>query len=269
MVVRSGYVDTHVGQLHFRAAGASGPVVVMLHQTASSSKMFEGLMVRLEASFRLVAFDTPGFGNSVSLPGSPSIDDFSAVLSEAAANLGLERFHLVGHHTGAAIATQLAADQPESVRSLTMIGALGMGTAERTRWLSLISRAPIDANGSHFTAAWGRVANIDSAPIAFPISPELQHREAVDLLLATPRWPEAYLAVFTHNYEAALERVECPVLMICGDEDILWPYFAKTVALKPHATTFTTHAGAYILDQQPEEVTPVIENFLELQHATT
>jgi pimeloyl-ACP methyl ester carboxylesterase len=262
MPIRNGYVDTRIGQVHFRTAGASGPRVVLLHQTASSSRMYGRLMEHLEDSFQLFAFDTPGFGNSAAFPDAPSITDLAAVLSEAARGLGLTDFHLVGHHTGAAIATQWAADEPAAVRSLTSIGALAMGQDERERWRSGIQPAPVLVSGAHFAHAWERVAEIDAHPVMFAPDAGLRHREAVDVLLASPRWPEAYLAVFAHDYEAALDRVACPLLLICGEQDILHPYLAATAARRPDAVVVVPAAGAYVLDQHLESVAPALADFL-------
>lgn len=262
MSIRNGYVDTRIGQLHYRTAGVKGPAIVLLHQTASSSRMYESLMNLLGDTYRLVAFDTPGFGNSAAFCRPPSVLDFSEILHEATAALSLADIHLIGHHTGAAIATQWAADHPKEVSSLIMIGALGMGGEERRRWLSETAEVPRLADGGHLTAAWNHVARIDRQPAVFPPTPELQHREALDMLLATPRWHEAYRAVFTHDYEAALARVKCPVLLICGEEDILRPYFEATTRLKADIQSFTLEGGAYILDQAINRVAPVMQEFL-------
>lgn len=260
--MRRGYVDTEVGQVHFRIAGVSGPAVILLHQTASSSRMFEPLMLALQDSFRLVAFDTPGFGQSDPYPAQPTIPDYVGALRQAASVLDFSQPHLIGHHTGAAIATQWAAEAPEEVRSLAMIGALAMGPEERARWLGGLSDAPIEASGEHFQRAWNRVAHIDAEPVVFPPRAEVRHREALDTLLAAPRWPEAYRAVFSHDFEHALSCVECRQILICGTEDILAPYVPATAALMRNGTVHTLDAGAYLLEQHLEEVIPVLREFL-------
>ena len=72
--VTRGYVSTPGGQVHYRSAGqADAPVIVFFHQTASSSRMFELMMAELSSSFRCIAFDTPGFGQSWQPAEVPSI----------------------------------------------------------------------------------------------------------------------------------------------------------------------------------------------------
>lgn len=270
--MHKGYAETQHGQIHFRKAGSEGPILVLLHQTASSSRMYLPLMDALSPSFQVFAFDTPGFGESDAHPNQPSIADLARTLREASHALGLERLHLLGHHTGAAIATKWAADDPDQVLSLTMVGPLAMGDEERQRWSQQIQPVQIAGDGSHLMEAWNRVANIDKQPVEFPPSTELRHREAVDQLLAAPRWPEAYRAVFSFDFQAALQQVVCPQLLLCGDEDILFPYLDATVALmrKPRVHTFS--GGAYILEQQTLEVAPIVRDFLSndtSQHTNT
>jgi pimeloyl-ACP methyl ester carboxylesterase len=262
MTIRRGYVDTSIGQIHYRSVGTHGPVVVLLHQTASSSRMFEALMSALDGELQLVALDSPGFGSSDAFPRQPTIEDLAGVLAEAAHALGHERYHLFGHHTGAAIAGSWAAEHPERVLSLAMIGGLAMGADERARWSASIHAAPVQEDGSHLTAAWHRVGHIDAAPVLSPPDATLAHREAVDVLLASPRWPEAYLAVFTHDFEASFARVEAPILVMSGPEDILWPYFEPTLRLRPDARSAVLPGGAYVLDQHTDDVVREYRAFL-------
>ena len=257
-----GYAETSHGQIHFRKAGDEGPIVVLLHQTASSSRMYEPMMEALSPWFQIFALDTPGFGQSDAHPNQPTIADLARTLREACHSLGLERLHLLGHHTGAAIATQWAVDDPDQVLSLTMVGPLAMGSEERQRWSQQIQPAQIAEDGSHLIEAWNRVANIDQQPVVFPPQTELRHREAVDQLLAAPRWPEAYQAVFSFDFEAALRQVVCPQLLLCGDEDILFPYLEATVNLMRNPRVHKFSGGAYILEQQTLEVAPIVIDFL-------
>ncbi|WP_340539135.1 alpha/beta fold hydrolase [Nocardioides sp. GXZ039] len=260
--MRKGYVDGSTGQVHYRWVGEDGPVVVLLHQTASSSRMYERFMAAMPSGYRLIALDTPGFGASDPYAAQPSTAQLVAALAEAVAALGHDRYHLLGHHTGAALACEWAAGHGEAVRSLAMIGGLAMGAEARANWLAGVSDAPLSADGAHLLRAWERVAGIDAVPVASPPDVDLRHREAVDVLIASPRWPEAYRAVFSQDFEAHLERVGCPALLMSGTEDILWPYFEATAASKPDMRTDVLPGGAYALDQHTEAVVTIYLDFL-------
>src|SRR5262249_5691953 len=70
VLMRRGYAETEVGQIHYRELG-SGPTVVLLHQMASSSTMFEPAMPYFAEPLRTVAMDRLGFA----LPDPPPRPD--------------------------------------------------------------------------------------------------------------------------------------------------------------------------------------------------
>ena len=135
MPIRKGYVDTPDGQVHYRLCeGGQGLPLVFLHQTASSSQMYEPLMGVLQGQYRMIALDTPGFGQSDFPPQTPTTSSYVTTLLSALQNLGVQEFHLFGHHTGACLGCEMAVIAPARVRSLMMVGPVYMDEAERQRW---------------------------------------------------------------------------------------------------------------------------------------
>lgn len=76
---------------------------------------------------RVVALDLPGHGGSVKQVGAGDAETLSAAVSDALTALGIERFHLVGHSMGGAIALVLAERMPTRVASLTLLAPAGLG----------------------------------------------------------------------------------------------------------------------------------------------
>ena len=263
-VIRKGYVDTADGQIHYRAAtGAATPPIVFLHQTASSSQMFEGVMRLLAGDFEQVALDTPAFGQSFFPPLKPTTGYYVATLLEALAKLGIEEFHAFGHHTGAALACEMAVTAPERVRTLAMVGPVQLDADERATWRrSAIDPMLIKSDGSHLNKIWARVTGLDPSP-----SPVLCHREAVDTLRAGERWHEAYAAVFDQDFPALLAQVRCPILMLCGRDDVLFPYFEPARRARPDAKSVVMPGGTYVVDDFPREIADQIREFLAAPEA--
>src|SRR4051794_27938897 len=112
--MRRGYVDLDHGQVHYREAG-DGPALLLLHETASSSVMYERAAGFLADRFRVVAMDTPGFGMSDRLPGRPDMAGYARVAGELLGRLGVARAGVAGFHTGAGIGIELAATRPDLV----------------------------------------------------------------------------------------------------------------------------------------------------------
>ena len=266
--MRRGYLDLAGGQVHLRECGAGETLVLLLHQTAASSVMFEKFAGELAAgplgaTHRFVALDTPGFGMSYRPTAPYDLADWAQVVLEAADALGTDSFHLLGHHTGAAIAIAVAAAAPERVSSLAMIGPLVLAPAERAEWEASVTGLVIDEAGSHLATVWRQVATIDGDPLAYPPDLALRQREAVDKLAAGERWHEAYLTVFRTDLGAQLASTVCPTVLFSGVADVLHPYAAGTLATRSDIEFHELAAGAYLLDQQPALVSGPYARFLQ------
>src|SRR5262245_17016129 len=117
-----GYVQTRWGQLHYSEQGSGDRTIVLLHETPLSHGAFERLAPALAGTFRTIAFDTPGYGESDPPPGITTIEEYSKTFAEALDALGLDTVVLFGVHTGASYAVELAATYPERVEALIVSG---------------------------------------------------------------------------------------------------------------------------------------------------
>jgi pimeloyl-ACP methyl ester carboxylesterase len=96
---------------------------VALHGFGSTKEDWSGLAAHPAVADRgFAAWDAPGIGASVC--GAPTsvtvpflVDTAEALLDEALVDLGIERFHLVGHSMGGLTALLLAARRPDRVLS--------------------------------------------------------------------------------------------------------------------------------------------------------
>ena len=192
-------------------------------------------------------------------PHRSQLGYYVETLLEALQNLGIPAFHLFGHHTGAAIACEMAVTAPERVRSVMMVGPVYMDAAERQRWRQeFIDPLVIQADGSHLGKIWKRVQSLDPNPAS-----SLCHREAVDNLHAGERYHEAYLAVFNQDFPALLRQVACPLLLLCGGEDVLLLYFKPACEVRPDAKSLELPGGTYVVDEYPDVLASTIRTFLE------
>jgi pimeloyl-ACP methyl ester carboxylesterase len=106
----------------FLEAG-SGPPLVLLHGIGSAAASFRYQLEALSARFRVVAWDSPGYGASTPLAiEHPDTSDYAAALDAWLGALGIDRCHLVGQSLGTLIAARFAAEQPRRVLNLTLAG---------------------------------------------------------------------------------------------------------------------------------------------------
>ncbi|WP_245545831.1 alpha/beta fold hydrolase [Nocardia higoensis] len=120
--MRRTYLDTPRGQIHVRLAGDGDDLILLLHQTAASSVMYERFAAEMLAAgcgarYRLLAPDTPGFGMSFTPDRPYDLNDWAADMFAALDSVDAGRVHLLGHHTGAAIAGVMAATRPTGWRA--------------------------------------------------------------------------------------------------------------------------------------------------------
>ena len=105
---------------YFREAGA-GPSVVCLHSNASSSSQWRGLIELLSTDHHVLAPDLYGSGKSADWHSDRQIalSDEVSFIEPVLARAG-ERFSLVGHSYGGAVALIAALANPCRVRSLVL-----------------------------------------------------------------------------------------------------------------------------------------------------
>jgi pimeloyl-ACP methyl ester carboxylesterase len=106
----------------YREAGpADGPVVLLLHGFPTAGHMFRDLIPELSGSYRVIAPDLPGFGNTVAPPRGAfpySFDKLADVMAGFVAAMGLTRYALYIFDYGAPIGLRLALRFPERVSAI-------------------------------------------------------------------------------------------------------------------------------------------------------
>ena len=160
---------TALARAFVREAGR-GPAVVCIHASASSSAQWRPLMDRLADRYRILAVDLYGSGKSPSWPAVRplSLADEVALLGPVFAAAG-ERYHLVGHSYGGAVALEAALAAPERVASLILFEPVLFSvllaedptqtaareiTAVRDDTVAALERGDAHASGARFVDYW-------------------------------------------------------------------------------------------------------------------
>lgn len=125
------YADAAGWRLRYVRAG-QGPPVVLLHGIASSLYTWSEVLPELAREHDVIALDFPGHGGS-EVRASLSAEDLVRATAGLLDGLGIERFDLVGHSLGGAVACVTVAQRPERVRRLVLIDAAGFNLAPGDR----------------------------------------------------------------------------------------------------------------------------------------
>lgn len=269
MPITKAYVDVKDGQVHYRKAGTfDRSPIVFLHMTAASSEAYDGIMQELDGKYPTIALDTPNYGESFRTTKTPTIEYIAEVTLEALSNLGLDKFHAFGHHTGASTAAEMAIQAPDRVLSWIPNGATYATTEELKHYKSKLSVPnPVSIKGTQIMWAWSRIK--DNFPdvqhfISTPNQAEIMHRETMDMLRAGPNWNWAYDAVFTYDLIEAMKKVKCPVFFVSGADDVSYLLQKRAEDAYPqYPRHICPNAGVHYNETHPHELAPHLLKWVE------
>jgi pimeloyl-ACP methyl ester carboxylesterase len=255
------FVSVPAGEIHCAIAG-SGPPVLLLHQTPRSWDEYRDVLPLLGERFRAIAMDTLGFGDSAKPPlGDDSIELWAEVAASVLDALGIDRAAVVGHHTGAVIAVELAAAYPERVDAAVLSSAPFADAAYRAAHTGrvVVDEVEPTPDGSHVLELWR---------LRQPFYPQgdfdLLERFVVDALKAGPRAAEGHRVVARYEMERRLPLVRCPVLLVAATDDPhAFPFVAPLRAALPTSTVVEIQGRTVPLpDQLPQEFADAVGQFL-------
>jgi pimeloyl-ACP methyl ester carboxylesterase len=261
--MRFGYADSPRGQLHYAEAGA-GPVVLLLHQCPRSHDEFRELLPLLATDHRAIAMDMPGYGQSHGLPAPQTIEDYARGALDLLDALAIDRAAVLGHHTGGAVALEVAASAPERVTGVVLSSAPWADEAFRTarRDGPGVDDAERDDDGIHLTTWWGQRAPHYPEPVA-----PLLDRLVRDALAPGVDPREGHLACRRYAMERRAPLVRAPALVLTGDAD---PFALP--ALDPLADALTGAASVTraviadgtlaLMERHADEVAAEVRPFL-------
>jgi pimeloyl-ACP methyl ester carboxylesterase len=264
--VERSFVSTESGRIHIAAAGTGAPVL-LLHQTPRSWDEFREVLPLLGRHYRAIAMDTVGYGDSDPLPsGQASIENWARAAHALLHALGVARAAIVGHHTGAAIAVEMAAAYPASVAALVLSASPYVDAARRAaaqkEHKAVVDEATPRIDGSHLAELWS---------MRQPFYPDnridLMERFMVDALKAGQRAAEGHRVVDRYEMENRLPLIRCPTLVIAPAADPhAYPHAEKVAAAIACSRVVEIANGMVPLpDQLPEEFSAAVHRFLAPQ----
>ena len=232
--VRRRYIDGRYGQIHLREAqpeneDVSAPPLVLLHQSPLSGRMFDQFIPYLAQGRRVIALDTPGYGESDRPETRPSAIDYADTIVEAVAAVYGAPFDLLGYHTGSALAAIAASRHPETVRRLVLIAMPYFTQERRDEVLELVlAEKTYAADGSHLPPLWTGT---------YGVKPDGQTNDDVARIVAEKQRPGLYGG---WALQAVLERDLAPDLEAVRQ---------RTLALAPHdSLQSATKAAADLIE---------------------
>jgi len=120
---RKDHLNVGDGQLYYETAG-NGMPLVLSHAAFLDSRMFDAVWEPLAKHFRVIRYDMRGFGQSSPVTGPLCRrEDLDRLIK----HLDVKEAHLVGCSNGGQISLDLALEQPQRFKSLTLVGSTPSG----------------------------------------------------------------------------------------------------------------------------------------------
>jgi pimeloyl-ACP methyl ester carboxylesterase len=259
--VRRAFVDTPEGQIHYATAGTGAPVL-LLHQTPRSWDEYRDVIPLLARERRVVAMDTIGYGESYKPGRRCDIEDYARGALALLDGLGIATAAVVGHHTGAVIAMELAASHGERVERLVLSASPFVDAAERERRRTRghrVDHVEPKADGSHLAELW----QIRQA--FYPRErPDLLTRFLADALRAGDKLVEGHGACSRYRMEERIGRIRCPTLVTYGTADPFSAPKAELVAAHIPGSRLVPIVGGSVavVDERPDAFAGLVLDFL-------
>jgi len=239
----------------------SGEPILLLHQTPRSFEEYSQIIPILARSYRVVAMETLGYGYSDNPPREYEVEDFARSVVSFLNATGIKKTSIVGHHTGASIAVEVAAAYPERVEKLIVSG---LPFWEPEKWRQFFAdlgsrlRPPAD-DGLFLIDIWNLARSF--SPHA---KPELLLKTTARSLDARTKPYDAHNAVAWYDVKPRLPLIKAPTLLISGSEDFFLDLPEPIKSLIPRCQTQVIEGtGVNICLEKPDEFAQAILEFLK------
>ena len=257
------------------AVAGEGPAVLLVHGLASSKITWYCNMDALaDAGFKAIAIDLPGYGDSELADHLGYAPEAAAhFLAGFAAELGVERFSVVGNSAGGLIAGVTALEYPDRVEKVVLVAAAGLG--RRLSWPLRIISVPVLGEliyKPHLISKAAMVKRIFFRPPAIldDILPEMFRvrclPHAPQVMLRSVRSGVNLLGLRRkHHIADRLRHLRAPLLAVWGEEDLVIPPI-KAEDVKRVLPRSTVHVlpecGHWPHMEKPEEFNRILTDFL-------
>jgi len=261
--------------LHYLTAG-HGPMVVLIHGYAETSRMWRPLIPKLADRFTVIAPDLPGIGDSAIPADGLDMKTAAIRIHALARSLGAQNAEVVGHDIGLMVAYAYAAQFPGETTKLVVMYAFLPGVAGweavynnpgiwHFRFNGPTPEALVQARErTYFEHFWNDFAADKTHSI--PEADRVAYTEAY----SKPGRMRAGWAYFVSFRQAAQDfsvlsqtKLTMPVLSIGGDKangDVL----GHQMKLVASDVTFIVlkDTGHWVMEERPQETMDALVKFL-------
>jgi 3-oxoadipate enol-lactonase len=242
--------------------------IVLLHGTSGQSEDWSQVVEQLTRHRPVIRLNYAEPVAGTDSANAPRVSDFADRVVATAGAGGTHRFDLIGYSLGAAVATSIASEYPEMVRSLVLVSGFSYGGDPRMRlqfdlWLHLAQTDKIalakllliSGLSREFLSAFDEntIDGIIQSFVAMSDWPLIEQNIRVDLAL---------------DVREQAKKIKAPTLSITGKYDqIVPPFYTQELAdLIPAAKRVEIPSGHLSFLEQPVDLASAMLTFLLEKH---
>jgi len=253
----------------------SGPTILCLHPSGNYGRIWEWVAERLSPDYRVIAIDQRGHGRSEQPAAGNATVDYAADVEAFCQAAGLDRVVVAGHSLGARSGMVFAAEHPERVLALALVGGPHFGTIvpgeDLEYWRGQADKMR-QRQRRYASAAEAREVIQTQYPFysAAMVDHTLEHNTnrladgSVEWQFA-PEWVADGLLHATDDLRSYAAKIKCPVLILRAENswELTPQRMPQVEAVFPAARIVTIEGVRQNLElEAPEKVADNIRAFL-------
>jgi pimeloyl-ACP methyl ester carboxylesterase len=238
----------------------TGPVVLLLHSTATDARQWRPQIRELRPDFTVVAPDLRGYGSS---PLTAEPFSHAGDVVDLLDQLGVEQFAVVGSSGGGGVALQVASTAPERVTALVLLCAAADGVEPTDDLRAFAQRETALLQDGDVAGATELNADMWLQPEVDEATRELFREMQSNAF-------RLQLAVGDDDHEEDVEvdlaRITCPATVVSGERDLGWfrAVADHLAAELPSATRVHLPWAGHLPNlERPDETTELIRRAIE------
>jgi pimeloyl-ACP methyl ester carboxylesterase len=271
------HVSIHGHDMAYRMEG-SGPVLLLLHGIAGSSRTWRDVIPRLTDRFTVLAPDLTGHGQSEKPVGDYSLGAFASGIRDLLEVLGIDRATVIGQSFGGGVAMQFVYQYPEQCERLVLVNSGGLG--REVNWILRLMALPaseyvMPVLFPSFVRDWGdglfrmindrgiRLGRITEMWSAYASLAESDNRRAFARTIKSVIDPGGQTV-------SAMDRLylssSMPTLIIWGDRDDIIPVshaYAAHQAIPGSRLVVIEGVGHFPQIEAPEQFVDALVDFID------
>ena len=226
---------------------------LLIHGYAGNLCDYGAMLARVAEHHRVLAFDLPGFGESVGADERYSVYSYMRTLREFIQQIGVERVHLVCHSLGGHVCIGAALGEPRYIATLTLIDTAGI--YEQTDFIKTIAKRTAKLN----------VGPMGNNPRRSPLAWTVGEQEFLRRFVVADPTVMAAVSSFRTNFRSQMGELRIRTLILWGMEDPLFPV-EDALFLKENVPDSELHiieqARHCPIETHPGVVVDMIERFI-------